>query len=71
MSQMSFEPIRHSIDRSMSLNRKVIGYKIRTIDELIYENELVKNLTMEICYEATHTNPNSILHSNKNTLRGI
>jgi len=44
----------------MSLNRKIIRYKTRTISEPIYENELVKNMTMEICYEATNTNPNSI-----------
>jgi len=60
MSRMSFEPTRHSVDRSISLDRKVIGYKIRTISEPIYEDELVKNLTMEIWYEATNTNPNSI-----------
>jgi len=35
-------------------------YKTRTISEPIYEAELLKNLTMEICYEATKTNPNSI-----------
>ena len=44
----------------MSLERKVIGYKTRTVSELIYDDELVKNMTMEICYEATNTNPNSI-----------
>ena len=44
----------------MSLDRKVIGYKTRTISEPISEDELLKNLTMEICYEATKTNPNSI-----------
>jgi len=54
---MSFEPARYIIDRSMSLDRKVIGYKTRTISEPIYEEELVKNLTIEICYEATNTNP--------------
>jgi len=60
MSRMSFESVRHSVDRSMSLDRKVIGYKTRTISEPIYEDELLKNLTIEICYEATNTNPNSI-----------
>ena len=60
-SKMSFEPIRHSVDQSMSLDRTVIiGYKTRTISEPIYEDELLKNLTIEICYEATNTNPNSI-----------
>ena len=53
MSRMSFEPARHSVDRSMSLDRKVIEYKIRTISEPIYEDELLKSLTVEICYEAT------------------
>ena len=60
MSRMSFEPARHSVDRSMSLDRKVIGYKTRTISKPVYEDELLKNLTIEICYEATNTNPNSI-----------
>ena len=60
MSQMSFEPARYSIDRSMSLDRKVIGHKTRTTSEPIYENELLKNLTMEICYEATNTDPNDV-----------
>ena len=52
MSRMSFKSPRHSVDRSMSLDRKVIGYKTRTVSEPIYEDELLKNLTMEICYEA-------------------
>jgi len=60
MSRMSFELERYSVDQSMSLDRKVIGYKTRTNNEPIYEDELVKNLTMEICYEATNINPNSI-----------
>ena len=42
MSRMSFESARHSIDRSMSLDRKVIGYKTMTISELIYEDEVLK-----------------------------
>ena len=58
--RMSFEAARPSVDRSMSLERKVIGYKTRTVSEPIYEDELVKNMTMEICYEATNTNTNSI-----------
>jgi len=53
MSRMSSELTRHSVDQSMSLDKKVIGYKTRTISEPIYEDELLKNLTMEICYEAT------------------
>ena len=44
----------------MSLDRKVSGYKTRTISEPFYEDELLKNLTMKICYGATKTNPNSI-----------
>jgi len=63
--RMSFEPARHSVDRSMSIDRKVIGYKSRTISEPIYEDELLKNLTMEICYEATNTNRNSIYFQQK------
>ena len=54
MSRTSFKPARHIIDRSMSLDRKFIGYKTRTVSELIYEDELVKNITMEICYEVTN-----------------
>jgi len=57
---MSFEPPRHNINQSMSFDRKVIGYKTRTVGEPIYEDELVKILTMEICYEVTNTNPNRI-----------
>ena len=57
---MSFKAKRPSIDRLTSVGRKVIGYKTRTVSEPIYEDELVKNMTMEICYEATNTNPNSI-----------
>ena len=60
ISRMSFESIRYSVDRSMSLDRKVIRYKIRTVSEPIYEDKLVKNMTIEICYEATNTYPNSI-----------
>jgi len=69
-SRMSFESTRHSIDRSMSLDRKVIRYKTRTISEPIYEDELLKNLAMEICYEATNTNPNSIYIPIKICLEG-
>ena len=57
---MSFELVRHSVDRSMTLNGKVIGYKKRTISESLYDDELVKNLTMEICCEATNINHNII-----------
>ena len=53
MSKMSFEPARHSVEQSMSLDRKAIRYKARPISESIYEDELVKNITMEICYEVT------------------
>ena len=48
MSTMSFESIIPSVYRSMSLDSKVIGYKIRTISELIYKDELVKNMIIEI-----------------------
>ena len=60
MSRMSFEPARHSVEQSMSLDRKAIRYKARPISESIYEDELVKNMTMEIHCEVTNTNPNSI-----------
>ena len=70
MSQMIFEPARHSVDRSMSLDRKVIWYKTGTISQPIYEDELLKNLTMAICYEATNTNPNSIYIPIKICLEG-
>ena len=51
MSRMNFEPARYSIDRSMSLDRKVNGYKTRTASKPIHKDKLVKNLTMETCYE--------------------
>jgi len=70
MSRMNFEAARPSLDRLTSLDRKVIGYKTRAISELIYEDELVKNITMEICYEATNTNPNSIYIPIKVCLEG-
>lgn len=60
MSRMSFELMRHSVDQSMSQDRKVIGYKTKTISDPICEDELVKNMIMEICYGATNTNPNHI-----------
>jgi len=60
MSRISFERVRHSVDQSISLDRKVIRYKTRTVSESIYKDALVKNLTMEIYYEANNTNPNSI-----------
>ena len=46
---MSFEAVRLNIDQLMSLDRKVIGYKTRTVCEPIYEDELIKNMTMKIC----------------------
>jgi len=70
MSRMSFERARHSVDRSMSLHRKVSGYKTRTIIEPIYEDELLKNLTTEISYEATNTNPNNVYISIKICVEG-
>ena len=70
MSRMSFEATRPSVDQIMSLYRKVIGYKTRTISEPIYDDELVKNMTMDICYEATNTNPNSIYIPIKLCLEG-
>jgi len=65
ISRMCFESARPNIDRSIGLERKVIGYKTRTFSESIYEDELVINMTIEICYEATNTNPNSIYISIK------
>ena len=38
MSRINFKPIRHSVDSSISLDRKVIGYKTRIISEPIYED---------------------------------
>jgi len=32
--RMSFEPERYSVDRSIILDRKVIGYKMRTLANL-------------------------------------
>jgi len=54
----------------MSLDRKVIGYKTRIISEPFDEDELVKNLTTEICFEATNTNPNNIYILIKVSLEG-
>jgi len=65
MSRMSFESVRPNIDRNMSLERKIIRYKTRTVSEPIYEDELVKNMTIEIHYKATNTNLNSIYISIK------
>ena len=70
MSRMSFEPIKHSVNRSISLDRKVIRYKIKTVSEPIYKDKLVKNMTMGICYEATSTNSNSISIPMKVCLKG-
>ena len=60
MSRISFDAARPSADQIMSLDRKVIGNKTRTVSEPIYEDGLVKNMSMEMCYEVTNTNPNSI-----------
>jgi len=54
----------------MSVDRKNIGYKTRIVSELIYEDELVQNITMEICYKATNTNPSSIYISRNICLEG-
>ena len=54
----------------MSLDKKDIQNKTRTISEPIYEDELVKNMTMEISYEATNTNLNSIYIPIKVCLEG-
>ena len=70
MSRISFETARPSLDRLTSLDRKVIGYKTRTLSEPIYEDELVKHMTMEISYEATNTNSNSIYIAIKVCLEG-
>ena len=60
MSTISFELARHSVDRNMSLDKKKNFGTTRTVSEPIYKDELVKNMTMEICYEVSNTNPNSI-----------
>ena len=70
MSRMSLEAARPSIDRIRSQERKVIEYKTRTVSEPIYEDGLVKNMTMEICYEATNVNLNSIYIPIKVCLEG-
>ena len=53
MSRINFETTRPSLDQLTSLDRKVIGYKTRTVSEPIYEDKLVKHMTMEICHEAS------------------
>jgi len=70
MSRMSFEAAKPNLDQLTSMKIKVIGYKIRTVSEPIYEDELVKNMTVEISYEATNTNPNSIYIPIKVCLEG-
>ena len=60
MNRMSFEPVRNIVDRRMSLARKIIGYKMRTINQLIYKGELLKNMAIKICHDVRNTNPNSI-----------
>jgi len=44
----------------MSLNRKVNTLKTWTFSEPVYKDELVRKMTMEICYKVTNTNPSSI-----------
>ena len=56
---MSFESTRHSVDQSTCLDKKVIGCNIITISEQIYEDELIKNMIRETCYEVTDINPSS------------
>ena len=70
MSRTNFELARHSVERSMNLDRKVIGYNIRTVSEPIYEDELAKNMTIEIYYKVTNTNPKH-LYPNKGMFREI
>ena len=60
MSRMSFEYVRYNVDGIVSLDMKIIGYKTRTVSESIYEDQLVKNTTIEIYYDAINTNFNSI-----------
>ena len=55
---MSFEHARRSVNQSISLDRKIIGYKARNGREPICEE--VKNITMEIYEEDTNTNSNGI-----------
>jgi len=43
MTRINFESSRHNVDRNMSLDRQVIGYKIRIVSEPICNDELVKN----------------------------
>ena len=64
MSRTSFELVRTSLDK------KVIRYKTRTVSEPIYEDELLKNMTMEVCYEFTNTNSNSLYISINVCLEG-
>ena len=42
MSRMSFEPARNTVDCTMSLDRKIIGYITTIVSEPIYKDELVK-----------------------------
>ena len=60
MSRMSFGSARHSAGQSMSLDRKVVGYKTRTVSEPIYDIESIKNMTTEICNKVANINPDSI-----------
>jgi len=44
----------------MSLDRKAIGYITKTVTEPSYQDELVKNMSMEICYKFNTIIPNNI-----------
>ena len=44
----------------MSLDTKSVIYKRRILNKLLYDDEIVKNMTIEICIEVTYTNPNGI-----------
>ena len=57
ISRMSFERARHSINQSMSLIESHL-LQSKDFNWEIYEDELFKYLTMEICYEASIANPN-------------
>ena len=50
----SFESRWHSVDQL-----RIVRYKTRTVSEPICEDELVKNMTIKICYEVTDNNPNN------------
>ena len=58
MSRTSFEPVGNNVEWSNSLDIKVIEYEARTISDPIYEDELVKNIIIEIHHEVTNINSN-------------